>query len=678
MAQGTLGGGRLLELMERAEKSLAGKKARDPGFSGGLLNEIIGCMGESDCRAVAEGVGRLWEARFAGDGPGGELPGGHRFPLGDLERALALEPPDRHLVLKRVPAELMRGATWEVEPESGSILDAPDEVRGAAVSIPLGEGCFEFYAEGDLIIPLEDEGYFNVCLDGLVFGDPWSVDKVVQAWDTAREAYEAVHGASSDFREKPAALAGSADRKTLGYVVSPGFESTLAEYGRCIGLVREMDGRKAAFERGSGSPAAREADLSDRVGDGRHVFLKDVPRALMYEGWDAATGGKYVDVTVFGDPDSADGRVTLRVSPEQLSDAREPGGRPRPCHFNVCLPRGSECEVTCADASGGEARGTRSAEQLAVNWSEVQRGQAVRNGCKLWMRGVAAGDIADSAEWVGDGHGLSRRMLRVAVKDREAARGGPSGLALGRGYFLVHPDAVAPSREKPGCYDVYVGRQGEPVAGYRIDTGERDERGRAVYREAARTAGDVCWQHVSYGAQLPPRREGERWYAAEQDLLASLRDLAGRVHAPAAHPEPMVVLEDLPLRQITPSARSGFQKVAVRDPESVPAGGRAFGYGTITVSDSQVQRHGDRVSVCLGYRDVPVGDYRIRTAEVDGNGRAVYKAVTRTAGEVAANQQPGDSGAGRPARLRMAENALNMDRVKANAGAQADGPDGPR
>ena len=219
------------------------------------------------------------------------------------------------------------------------------------------------------------------------------------------------------------------------------------------------------------------------MANAKYTFLRQVPASFMQE------KNGVTRLTIPGDKASANGRVSIQVSPDQVFPTADKDGNIVPKHSNIRLEAGSEVEVTYVDETGNTVKGTRTAEQLSNAWMANQREYAKQQGQKVWLNGVSPDMIHESKVELKDGSG--RHMMNVSVAD--PASMAVNGREQGYGSFLVSPDAISDT-QAGDKKNIYLGREKDGLSGYSICTGI-DENGKPTYGKVQRTAGDVKKQY---------------------------------------------------------------------------------------------------------------------------------------------------------------------------------------
>lgn len=233
------------------------------------------------------------------------------------------------------------------------------------------------------------------------------------------------------------------------------------------------------------------------MANAKYTFLRQVPASFMKEKNGVTT------LTVPGDNESANGRVNIQVSPDQIFPASDDKGRPVPKHSNIRLEAGSSVEVSYIDETGNTVKGTRTAEQLSNAWTKNQREYAAKQGPKVWMNGVSPDMIHESKVELRDGSG--RHMMNVSVADPASVA--VNGKEQGYGSFLVSPDAISDTKAG-GKKNVYLGRENDAMSSYSICTGI-DANGNPSYDKVARTAGEVKKQYEDDIADYKAKQAGK-------------------------------------------------------------------------------------------------------------------------------------------------------------------------
>lgn len=220
-------------------------------------------------------------------------------------------------------------------------------------------------------------------------------------------------------------------------------------------------------------------------------FLRQVPASFTREVEDRQTGEKTTVVSVRGDfKDSADGRVQIRVSPDEVFPATDSKGNVIPKHVNVRMPGEGKVDVSYVNETGNTVRGQMSPAALTAAWEKNQREYAEQQGPKVWLNGVSPAMIQESKVEMKDGSG--RHMMNVSVADPESSP--KAGKDTGYGSFLVSPDAISDTKDGKKK-NIYIGRENDSISGYQIRTGEVDADGKDVYAKAKRTAKDIRTQY---------------------------------------------------------------------------------------------------------------------------------------------------------------------------------------
>lgn len=176
------------------------------------------------------------------------------------------------------------------------------------------------------------------------------------------------------------------------------------------------------------------------------LVLKDVPVAFVGKEED----GSFV-VDLFKDDNKAYEHIRVRVPEDAVSRNADD-----PRSVDIRLPDGDlqgEHEVTEKDADGYETTvmrpGVIAADKLAEAWRESERNREHEAGKRVWLTGLDPALVEDSSGF---------RVPEPLAK--------PAGFEK-TGYAWFHPGSDRFVQDPgTGLYDVYLGRERDPMEGY--------------------------------------------------------------------------------------------------------------------------------------------------------------------------------------------------------------------